>query len=892
MALGYDDVTEPAVVAKFPLKGREKEFVLAWTTTPWTLPGNVALAVGADIEYVRIRQGDEHCWLARDCIGIIRGEHEVVESRRGRELEGWTYEPIFRYHPDAKDPHVMTGGRPKGWYVTTADFVATAEGTGVVHTAVMYGEDDYNLGMAKGLPARHTVDAQGKFTQDVTPWAGRFVKEVEKEITADLRARGLLYRADDYTHSYPFCWRCSTPLLYYARDSWFIAMSRLRARMQELNAQIDWHPAHLKEGRFGDFLGNLKDWALSRERFWGTPLPIWTCGGGGGGPGAGDDAGGGDAAGSTVAETAGCGHRICIGAREEFARHGGTAPPDLHRPFIDQVRLDCPNCGRKAAMLREPYLIDVWYDSGCAPFAQRHYPFENREAFRSSFPVDYIAEAIDQTRGWFYTLLAISCAVEDTICYRRVLCTGLILDKDGQKMSKSKGNVVDPWTIFNGPGADALRLFMTATPAWTDLRFNAEEVVLLQRRVLHTLWNSYAFFASYAHLDGFDPEAEPAPPRDSLPGLDRWLLSRLTACVAEARAAYDGLEIHRVVRAIESFVVEDLSTWYIRRSRDRAWAEPAPGGGLATDKRAFYTTIHRALMDTVRLLAPIAPFIADDIYRRLAGSHDSVHLDRMPEAAADLRDQALEEQMALVRELTELGRRLRNDAGVRTRQPLPMAGIHTSRELFRSIEHLLPLLAVDLNVKRVVHLEDLRQFQRTEIQPDQAVLGRLFRKTTGAVIDALRRLDAARVRSIEDSPADWAFLVDLVDGSKVQVPRSGIRMQIVTDARYRVATVRMSSIVLDLTLDDELKAEGLAREIIRNIQQHRKELDLPILEVVATTLDLAPAQVGALEPWKRHIASETRSSPLAFGPVGDDGKRVDLEGEKLGIAIRRTPPAG
>lgn len=668
VAQGYKDVKELSVTLKFKLaeydeaKLGQNAFILAWTTTPWTLPGNVALAVGKDINYAVVEQNGEKLILAADLVEqVLEGEYEMLGLMKGSELVGWKYHPLFDFMDLRED------GK-KAYEVVAADFVTTAEGTGVVHTAVMYGEDDYNLGMKVGLPARHTVDTEGKFNELVSMWQGKFVKKpgLDLEIAIHLHDNNRLYKKANYLHSYPFCWRCDSPLLYYGLDSWFVRMSRLRKELMDNNEKITWKPEHLKDGRFGNFLEEVKDWALSRNRFWGTPLPVWNCK---------------------------CGKQICVGSFDELGKLAGGLPADFepHRPWVDNIDVKCPDCG--ARMERETYVIDTWYDSGSAPFAQFHYPFENQEMFKRAFPADFITEALDQTRGWFYTLLAVNTCVFGETPYKKCLTQGLMLNEEGAKMSKSKGTALDPFKIYDEWGADALRLALFSTPCWASSKFSELALKEAKSKVMTTLWNVYVFYVNNANLDGFDP----ADSVESEALLDRWIISRQNTVIGEIDEAMEDLEAHRAVRAIFEFV-DDLSNWYLRRSRRRFWSGEDP-----KEKLAAHSTLYSVLCDSSRMLAPFTPFMADAMYRNLVTgkggrAKESVHLDSFPKYSPDASDRALEEEMDLVKNIAEAGRNARQTSGVRLRQPLARAIVVTEAEVSHPEEDI-QILMDELNVK-------------------------------------------------------------------------------------------------------------------------------------------------------------------------------------------------
>jgi isoleucyl-tRNA synthetase len=898
VALGYKDTTEPSLTIKLKLKGYKDEYILAWTTTPWTLPGNVALAVGPNIEYVKIKQKgptgkDEYYWLARDCAkqrsedgaGAIHGEFEVVESLIGMQMEGWEYEPLFDCIPEEAKKN------RRAFFIALADFVKTeAEdtidharqlavetgvidetktragkfaGTGVVHTAVMYGEDDYHLGTQIGLPAYHTVGPDGKFVASVKKFAGRFVKDCDADIIEDLRERNLLYDTFEYTHSYPFCWRCETPLLYYARDSWYIAMSHIRDRVKSHNSRVNWVPDYIGKpnGRFGNFLEELKDWALSRERYWGTPLPIWSC------------------------SAEGCEHRTCLGSAKEIEEVSGVKLEDYHRPFIDEVRFECEKCGGQ--MEREPYLIDVWYDSGASFFAQWHYPYENYDHFHRNFPIDFISEGIDQTRGWFYSLLACATLSQDNLCYRNCVSTGHVLDKDGQKMSKSKGNVVDPWSIFKEEGADALRWYMVSVNApWAPKKFDRAAVTEGVKKFLNTFWNSYAFFAQYAALDKFDYQTHLVPVAERGP-LDRWLISRLNRTVRAFTEEMDAYHFHRAARALVGFVMDDLSNWYIRRSRKRFWGEE-----MTPDKGSGYSTLRECLETVAKLAAPFVPFITEEVYLKVTAGEEnqgSVHLADWPTVDGDLVDDELERSMASCIEVAENGRRLRamaGDKGIKTRQPLPRAIVVPKGDF--CIEGLEGLLKEELNIKEVEVTDRLEEFQAATVRPNRKSIGPKFKAKAKAVAKAIEDLDPAEAADMLDK----GKIEIEVDGEKLELGPDDVLVEREAAGPFKIRETKNFSLVLDTTITDELKAEGMARELNRRVQQVRKDMGLDVEQNIKVTLECSKDMKWTLYPWTEYLMTETRATSFDIGVEEVEGSRIEtftLDGEDVRFGITPGP---
>ncbi|MGB2939227.1 MAG: isoleucine--tRNA ligase [Candidatus Dormiibacterota bacterium] len=702
LAQGYeDDVKDPSLHVLFELNDQPNTYFIAWTTTPWTLPGNVALAVGPDIDYVKVsthRPGAPeteepiNIILAEARLDVLEEKYEVLEKLTSKDLVGKTYKPLYEYLVP-KEP---------AFFVVEADFVDVQEGTGIVHTAAAYGEDDLRLAIEKGIPVRHVIDTRGRFLPEVQPFAGMWVKDADIEIMKDLAARGLLYKKGTIRHTYPFCWRCGTPLLYYALDSWFIATSNRRDELVANNRSIRWVPEHIKEGRMGDWLENNVDWSLSRYRYWATPLPVWEC--------------------------EECDHRLCVGSAAEL----GLAPDaDLHRPYIDEVTLPCEKCG--GTMKRVVDVIDVWFDSGAMPYAQYHWPFENQETFEEQFPADFICEAIDQTRGWFYSLLAISTQVSGQSSYRSCVVPSHVVDKDGKKMSKSKGNVVDPIEMMDTYGADALRwYFYTAVAVGNEYRVAPKTFGEVVAGFFRMLWNTYSFFVTYANIDGFRPGAEAAVPVAERALLDRWLLSQLSQTVERVTNELEDLDATGAGRAIQGFV-EDLSNWYVRRSRRRFWKSESDA-----DKLSAYQTLHETLITLSRLLAPFTPFLADELYlnlaRGLAGAADSVHLDLWPEADAAAIDRHLSQEMGRARRIVEAGHKERDRANLKVRQPLKGATV-PGPELDRELE---AIVLDELNLKSLQYATS----DGHEVKLDTEVTPELRRE--GLAREVVRRIQGAR----------------------------------------------------------------------------------------------------------------------------------------------------
>ncbi len=666
VAQGYKETEDPSIFVKFKLKDQDNVYLLAWTTTPWTLISNVALAVHPEEDYIKIKVENEYYILAEKRLPYIFPEetYEVIERKKGKELEKNYYEPLFTFLPVHKD----------SYYVVLGEFVTLEDGTGIVHIAPAFGDEDFQIGKKYDLPFLQPVDQTGKFTKEITPWAGMFIKKADPLIVEDLKQRNLLLKEEKYAHTYPFCWRCDTPLIYYARASWYIKTTAVKENLIKNNKKINWYPEYIKEGRFGNWLENNIDWSLSRERYWGTPLPIWIC----------------DS----------CGHEECIGSYKELGITD-TTNFDPHKPYIDKITLKCPKCG--GIMYRVPEVIDCWFDSGAMPVAQWHYPFENEEEFKVSFPADFICEAIDQTRGWFYSLLAISTLVFDEPAYKNVLVTELVLDEKGEKMSKHKGNVVDPWLILNKYGADALRWYIfTVSPPWIPLRFSPDAVNESLKKFLLTLWNTVSFFSIYAEIDQFNPNLNSVHLKELSDPSDQWIISRLNSLIIKVREEMEKFNATNAARAIQSFVIDDLSNWYIRLNRERFWKSEKD-----KDKWSAYTVTYTVIKELAKLLAPFIPFTSEKIYQEIVRAAEkdlpeSVHLCDYPMENLELIDQKLEENMNIVKEIVAIGRRLRNEANIKIRQPLSKIWVKVDSKLEKDIENLKKYIEQELNVEEVI----------------------------------------------------------------------------------------------------------------------------------------------------------------------------------------------
>ena len=825
IAQGYKTVEEPSIFVKFKLKNEDASF-LAWTTTPWTLLSNVALAVHPDKTYIKIRHNGEIFILAEERAAVIlKGQmYDIVDGYSGKDLERMEYEPLFDYANPEK----------KAWFVVCADFVTMDEGTGIVHIAPAFGEDDYNVGRKYDLPVIQLVKLDGTFPSEVTRWSGQFVKDADPSIITYLDEQGLLAGTKTYAHEYPFCWRCDSPLLYYAMESWFIAMSKVQKSLVNNNNQINWYPPHLQQGRFGDFIREVKDWALSRERYWGTPLPIWVC------------------------DKKSCGHVLCIGSVKELKQHSKTSfeEYDLHKPFVDEIQLICPKCN--SSMTREKEVIDCWYDSGSAYFAQWHYPFENKKEFEQNFPVDFICEALDQTRGWFYSLLATSTFLFDKNPYKTVLTLGLVLDKENQKMSKSKKNYVDPNIILDHEGADALRWYLiSANAPWTSTRFYEEAVKETLGKFILTFWNSYNFFTTYASLDTFDPIKDMVPV--SKRGLlDQWILSRFHRVIADIHSYFQKFEIHKAARAAESFIIDDFSNWYLRRSRKRLWVEDR-----TTDKLSGYSSMYEIFFGLSKLLAPFIPFITEEMYQNLKTTNDcqSVHLCDYVHSEDTLINEQLEEGMKKIRELVEVGRALRSKIGIKVRYPLQDASIVCTKQIENEIKDLLDLLNEEINVKTISFRRDTTEFMIKKVKPNHSKLGPKYKAKAKNIAQTIESMDS---HELFETLQQKNTVKITVDSEEIILGMDDFVLVESEKDHIAKADASEMTLFLNTTLTAELKAEGFAREIIRRIQSMRKELNLEVEDRIQTEITVDDEQKKSLEKWNKHIQEETRSKTVTF----------------------------
>jgi isoleucyl-tRNA synthetase len=856
VALGYKEVSDPSVFVRMPLVDEPGTSLLVWTTTPWTLPANVAVAAGADVEYVKIEHemaegGSEKLILAESLVGKIFGDEpvKVLDHFKGKTLKGKKYSPLYTFMPLGKAAH----------YVVNGNFVTTEDGSGLVHIAPAFGEDDMAVSLEYDLPILTTVAEDGTFISDVKPWAGVFVKDADPMITKDLHERGLLFRAEKHVHTYPFCWRCGTPLLYYARPTWYVRTSKFKDRLVALNDQINWYPDHIKNGRFGNWLANNIDWALGRERYWGTPLPIWEC----------ED----------------CHSQVCIGSVKELSEKAGQdlTNSDLHRPYVDAITFKCTECGGK--MHRVPELIDVWFDSGSMPVAQWHYPFEHQAEFKQQFPADYICEAVDQTRGWFYSLHAISALLFDQVCFKNVICLGLILDGNGQKMSKSKGNVVSPWEVLDKNGADAMRWYLyTASPPGQERRFSSDLVGEVLRNFTLTLWNTYSFLVTYANLDGWKPD--PNAKIEYSP-LDQWLRSSLHALIRDVTNALENYDVLNATRPIEAFV-DTLSNWYLRRSRRRFWKS-----GSDADKQAAYTTLYEALVALSKLFAPTMPFMAETLYQNLVRSMDpnakeSVHLCFWPEYDPAVINDKLNHEMALVMRLASLGHAARNKANRKVRQPLAEVAFAVSNhEEGKVVLEHMDLLEDELNVKEVRLLNAAGEAVSFALNPLPKQLGQKYGPLFPELRKAILALDIEKTATILLS--GQTIHVE-VTGQDYEILPEEVEVRVQAKSGYSVAAdgAYLAALVTELT--PALIQEGLAREFVRRVQDLRRSADLEIADRIHLYYSATPGLLEAINAFKEYIVGETLALDLVAGSNPDGLPMIEdeFDHEKVCISVKKA----
>ncbi len=845
VAQGYKDVKERSAMVKFKVKDEDAYF-LAWTTTPWTLPSNLGLCVNPEVDYVKIKVDGTVYYMAEALVDTVfegvEGEREVLEKYKGKDLEYREYEPLYDY--------AVGKLKKKAFFVVCDDYVTTSDGTGIVHIAPAFGEDDNRVCRKYDMPFVQFVNNKGEMTEE-TDWAGVFVKDADPLIIDDLKKSGKLFKAPKFEHSYPHCWRCDTPLIYYARETWFIKMTDVKDKLIANNNKVNWIPKSIGEGRFGDWLEHVQDWGLSRNRYWGTPLPVWECE---------------------------CGHQHTIGSIAELKEMSDNCPDDieLHRPYIDAVTIKCPECGKE--MHRVPEVIDCWFDSGSMPFAQWHYPFENKDIFEKRFPADFISEAVDQTRGWFYSLIAISTLLFDEAPYKNVIVLGHVQDKDGRKMSKSKGNAVDPMQALGQHGADAIRWYFYENSApWLPNRFHDDAVQEGQRKFMGTLWNTYAFFVLYANIDNFDATKYTLD-YDKLPVMDKWVLSRLNTMVKEVDSDLANYKVTEAAKALQAFT-DELSNWYVRRSRARFWAK-----GMEQDKINAYMTLWTALVTTAKAAAPMVPFITESIYRNLVCSIDktapeSVHLADYPTVNEAWIDEELEKNMELVLEIVVLGRASRNETNIKNRQPVAHMYVNAERELS---DFFKEIVADELNVKEVVFKDDMEEYLTYSFKPNFRVLGPKVGKQIGAVKAALEKLNGHKAKAELD--ATGKLVVALPDG-EVTLTTEDVEVSMAQTEGFNCQRYNGVTIALDTTLTEELLEEGFVREIISKVQTMRKENGFEVTDHIKVSLsgnEKLQAIVAKNEDYLKEI---TLADEVNYGKLSGNEKEWNINGENIIIAV-------
>ena len=842
VAQGYKDVKETSCIAKFKVKNEENTYILAWTTTPWTLPSNVALCVSPKDTYVMVEVEDGTRYILAEALvpSVIKEEYKVVRSNTGNDLYGTEYEPLYDFAKPTK----------KAYYVVADSYVTLTDGTGVVHIAPAFGEDDSRVGRDNDLPFVQLVNGEGKFTKETGNWAGTWVKDADKLVLSDLKERGLLFAALPYEHSYPFCWRCDTPLLYYAVDTWFIKMSALRDRLVANNNTVNWMPENIKEGRFGNFLENVIDWGLSRSRYWGTPLPVWECE---------------------------CGHYHVIGSIEELEKLGKDVPDDieLHKPYIDGITIKCEKCGKE--MHRVPDVIDCWFDSGSMPFAQYHYPFENKELFEKRFPAQFISEAIDQTRGWFYTLMAISTLLFDRAPFENCLVLGHVQDKDGLKMSKHKGNVVDPWSVLDKQGADAVRWYFCASSSpWLPTRFYPEGISEYQRKFIGTFWNTYAFYVLYADIDNFNP-LEYKLEYDKLSQMDKWALSKLNTLVKDVDSLMQEYKITESARLIQDFT-DELSNWYVRRCRERFWAN-----GMEQDKINAYMTLYTCLVTLAKVTAPFVPFMTEEIYQNLVRNLDktapeSIHLCDYPVANEEYIDKKLEENMELVLEIVTLGRSCRNISNMKNRQVLAKAYVGTTKELAKDYQDIIK---EELNVKEIEFTEDAGRFVSYNVKPNLKTVGPKYGAILPTISQMLKGGDGTEF--VHELREKGVLILEIGD-AKIELKEEDLLIETTKSEKYISAQEGDIVVVLDIELNDELIEEGFVRELISKIQNLRKDSGFEVQNHIEIYYSDNEKMAEIIERNKAQIADETLADKIE---KGEGETELDINGEKVKIKLVR-----
>ena len=854
VAQGYRLVKERSAIVRFKALDEENLYYLAWTTTPWTLPSNTALCVNPDETYIKVKAADGYTYimaeaLAEKVLGPL-GEYEVLERCVGTDLEYRPYEPLFEGAGKAAEKQ-----RKKSHFVTCDNYVTMTDGTGIVHIAPAFGEDDGRIGRSYDLPFIQFVDGAGNMTAD-TPYEGVFVKKADPMILKDLEKEGKLFDAPKFEHEYPHCWRCDTPLIYYARESWFIKMTAVKDELIENNNTVNWIPPSIGKGRFGDWLENVQDWGISRNRYWGTPLPVWECGE--------------------------CGKQICIGSREELKEYSGREDAmtvELHRPYIDEFICTCPECGKKA-MKRVPEVIDCWFDSGAMPFAQHHYPFENKETFEKQFPAAFISEAVDQTRGWFYSLMAESTLLFHQSSYQNVIVLGLVLDGNGQKMSKSKGNAVDPFEALKKHGADAIRWYFYVNSApWLPNRFHDKAVQEGQRKFLGTLWNTYAFYVLYANIDEFDPSKYTLD-YDQLPVMDKWLISRMNTMIRDVDSDLDAYRIPEAARALESFV-DDMSNWYVRRCRDRFWA-----GGMEQDKINAYMTLYEALKNLCKCAAPMIPFMTEEIYQNIVrrvepDAPESVHLCDFPTADESKIDSELERRMDEVLNIVVMGRAARNDASIKNRQPIGRMFVKAAAELPR---FFADIITDELNVKNIAFTEDVRAFTSYSFKPQLRTVGPKYGKLLGGIRKYLGEVDGNN--AMDELRANGSIKFD-VNGSEVVLSEEDLLIDTAQTTGYVSQQNGELTVVLDTNLTPELVEEGFVRELVSKIQTMRKEAGFEVQDHIDVYESGNDRIRGIMQKFEEELKKEVLAESISYDETDGYVKEWTVNGEKVTLGVKK-----
>ena len=843
---GYKEVHDPAITVKFTLKDQPKTHILAWTTTPWTLPSNLGLAVGPEIDYVKVRDGEEQFILAKSRLGAYyksEEEYEIVEHLTGADLEGLQYEPLFPYFKDLSSQGAFRAH--------LADYVTTEDGTGIVHIAPGFGEEDHEVLKDSGLPVLVPIDPEARFTSEVWDYEGLYVKDADKEIIKDLKGSGALVKRENYLHPYPHCYRTKKPLIYRAISSWFVDIEKVKQAMLDANNQVNWVPNHLQQGRFGKWLEGARDWAISRNRFWGNPIPVWKCDG--------------------------SDHIEVIGSREELEEKSGKRVEDLHKHYVDEITWPSPD--GKGTMRRVPEVLDCWFESGAMPYAQNHYPMENKKEFEANFPADFICEGLDQTRGWFYTLTVLAAALFEKPAFENVVVNGLVLANDGKKMSKSERNYTDPEDVINEFGADALRLFLmnsTVVKA-EDLKYSDDGVREVLKTVLIPLWNAYSFFVTYANIDGVEPKGAPENPDNPL---DRWILSETERLVAEVTEQLEAYDLQRAIDPIVNFI-DLLNNWYIRRSRRRFWKSENDA-----DKNQAYETLYAVLLKLTMVAAPIMPFVTEEIYRNLRdeGAPESVHLVDYPLSRESLRDYELEQKMATTRKAVSMGRAIRSLHNLKIRQPLQAIHLVTRDEQERRIlREMEDMIREELNVKEVIFRENEEELVEYQAKPNYRVLGKRLGKDMKVAKERIESLSAREIQSLMEG---GTLNLDL-DGRAVDITSESIEIQRMEKHNLKVLNEGSLTVALDPEITEELRKEGVIRDLIRLVQNLRKERGLEVSDRIALYVDAGPEVSGAVEMFEDYLASETLAEKV-YRKSADGAESYEIAGENVRVAVERV----